>query len=57
MSRRGNCLDKAPMESFSHTLKVERVHRQMCPTSDGRKLDLPRSHAWSNRSDARGSSR
>ena len=26
MSRKGNCLDNAPMESFFHTLKVERVH-------------------------------
>jgi transposase InsO family protein len=25
MSRRGNCLDTAPMESFFHTLKVELV--------------------------------
>jgi putative transposase len=27
MSRRGNCLDKAPMESFFASLKKEHVHR------------------------------
>jgi len=27
MSRRGNCLDNAPMESFLHTLKVELVQQ------------------------------
>jgi putative transposase len=26
MSRRGNCLDNAPMESFFASLKTERVH-------------------------------
>ena len=26
MSRRGNCLDNAPMESFFASLKKERVH-------------------------------
>jgi putative transposase len=26
MSRKGNCLDNAPMESFFHTLKTEHVH-------------------------------
>ena len=26
MSRRGNCLDHAPMESFFASLKTERVH-------------------------------
>ena len=26
MSRRGNCLDNAPMESFFAALKTERVH-------------------------------
>ena len=28
MSRRGNCYDDAPMESFFGTLKSERVHRE-----------------------------
>ena len=27
MSRRGNCLDNAPMESFFGSLKTELVHR------------------------------
>ena len=27
MSRKGNCLDNAPMESFFGTLKTELVHR------------------------------
>jgi putative transposase len=27
MSRRGNCLDNAPMESFFASLKVEHVHQ------------------------------
>ena len=27
MSRRGNCLDNAPMESFFASLKKEHVHR------------------------------
>ena len=27
MSRRGNCLDNAPMESFFASLKTERVHQ------------------------------
>ena len=26
MSGTGNCFDNAPMESFWHSLKVERVH-------------------------------
>ena len=32
MSRRGNCLDNAPMESFFGTLKTELVHRTAFPT-------------------------
>jgi putative transposase len=40
MSRKGNCLDNAPMESFFHTLKVERVHRQTYPTRDAARRDL-----------------
>jgi putative transposase len=34
MSRRGNCLDNAPMESFFGTLKNERVHRASFATRD-----------------------
>jgi putative transposase len=32
MSRRGNCLDDAPMESFFGSLKAELVHRTTFPT-------------------------
>jgi putative transposase len=32
MSRRGNCLDNAPMESFFGSLKTELVHRTTFPT-------------------------
>ena len=28
MSRKGNCLDNAPMESFFHTLKTELIHHK-----------------------------
>ena len=38
MSRKGNCLDNAPMESFFGSLKTELVHRDCphrhCPASD-----------------------
>lgn len=34
MSGKGNCYDNAAMESFFHTLKVERVHRQRYKTRD-----------------------
>jgi putative transposase len=34
MSRRGNCLDNAPMESFFGTLKTELVHRTTFPTRE-----------------------
>jgi putative transposase len=40
MSRRGNCLDNAPMESFFHTLKVERVHHRVYATRDEARRDL-----------------
>jgi putative transposase len=32
MSRRGNCYDNAPMESFFGSLKTELVHRTTFPT-------------------------
>ena len=32
MSRKGNCWDNAPMESFFATLKKELVHRRSWPT-------------------------
>jgi putative transposase len=34
MSRRGNCLDNAPMESFFGSLKNELVHRVTFPTRE-----------------------
>ena len=40
MSRKGNCLDNAPMESFFHTLKVERVHHEIYLTRDAARRDL-----------------
>ena len=40
MSRRGDCLDNAPMESFFHTLKVERVHHRVYPTRAHARRDL-----------------
>jgi transposase InsO family protein len=35
MSRRGNCLDNAPMESFFHTFKVELAQQRRWATRDG----------------------
>jgi len=40
MSRRGNCLDNAPMESFFHTLKVELVHQRCWATREEARRDL-----------------
>ena len=40
MSRKGNCLDNAPMESFFHTLKVERVHHRVYATRAEARRDL-----------------
>jgi putative transposase len=34
MSRKGNCLDNAAMESFFHTLKTEHVHHHRYRTRD-----------------------
>jgi putative transposase len=39
-SRTGNCLDNAPMESFFHTLKVERAHHPAYATHDEARRDL-----------------
>ena len=36
-SRRGNCLDNAPMESFFASLKKEHVHRVSYPTREAAK--------------------
>jgi len=40
MSRNGNCLDNAPMESFFHTLKVERIHHRVYATRAEARRDL-----------------
>jgi putative transposase len=40
MSRRGNCWDNAPMESFFKTLKVERVYRTRYESRAQAKLDI-----------------
>uniref|UniRef100_UPI003F4A2076 IS3 family transposase n=2 Tax=unclassified Azospirillum TaxID=2630922 RepID=UPI003F4A2076 len=40
MSRKGNCWDNAPMESFFGTAKSELVHHQRYPTRDAAKRDL-----------------
>lgn len=40
MSRRGNALDNAPMESFFHTLKAELVHHRSYATHDEARRDL-----------------
>jgi putative transposase len=40
MSRRGNALDNAPMESFFHTLKTELVHHRVSTTHDEAQRDL-----------------
>ena len=40
MSGTGNCYDNAPMESFWHTLKVERTHGQGYETRDQAKGDV-----------------
>lgn len=40
MSRKGDCLDNAPMESFFHSLKVERVHHRRYATRAEARRDL-----------------
>ncbi len=40
MSRKGNSLDNAPMESFLHPLKVQRVHHRIYATRDEARRDL-----------------
>lgn len=49
MSRTGNCYDNAMVESFFHTLKVERVYRQIYTTKKYAKEDITRYiHAFYN---------
>jgi len=40
MSRKGNCWDNAPSESFFHTLKVELTHHQQFKTTEEAKLAI-----------------
>ena len=40
MSRKGDCYDNAPMESFFHTLKTERVHHQQYATRAEARRDI-----------------
>ena len=40
MSRKGNCWDNAPMESWFHTLKTELVHHAVYATREAAKRDL-----------------
>jgi putative transposase len=40
MSRKGNCWDNAPMESWFHTLKTELVHHAKYATRETAKRDL-----------------
>lgn len=40
MSRKGNCWDNSPMESFFKTLKVERIHQLRYETRAQAKLDV-----------------
>jgi len=40
MSRKGNCWDNAPMESFFHTLKTELVHHAAYANREAAKRDL-----------------
>ena len=40
MSRKGDCWDNAPMESFFHTLKTERVHHRVYATRDQARRDM-----------------
>lgn len=40
MSRKGNCWDNAPMESWFHTLKTELVHHSVYATRAAAKREL-----------------
>lgn len=50
MSRKGNCWDNAPMESFFHSLKVEWLHDQTFRTrDDARQAIFAYIEVWYNR--------
>ena len=40
MSRKADCYDNAPMESFFHTLKTERVHHRIYAARAEARRDL-----------------
>jgi putative transposase len=40
MSRKGNCWDNAPSESFFHTIKTELVHHRRYQTREEAKQDI-----------------
>jgi transposase InsO family protein len=40
MSRRADCYDNAPMESFFHTLKTELVHHRQYAARDEAQRDI-----------------
>ena len=40
MSRKGNCYDNAMVESFMHTLKVERVNRRTYLNNHSAQIDV-----------------
>ena len=40
MSRKGNCYDIAPMESFFHTIKTELIHHQHYATREEARRDI-----------------
>lgn len=40
MSRKGNCWDNAPMESFFHTLKIELIHHRKYETREEARRDI-----------------
>ena len=40
MSRRADCYDNAPMESFFHTLKTELIHHRQYATRDEAERDI-----------------
>ena len=40
MSRKADCYDNAPMESFFHTLKTELVHHQHYATREEARSDI-----------------
>ena len=40
MSRRADCYDNAPMESFFHTLKTELIHHQHYATREQARRDI-----------------